>query len=207
MSDQWINRLVVSGPVGDVRGLARGATGFDAQTLGLPFRNAKKLSLSFRTLYNLLPARARKGVPRVEEEPGDLTCKRLMLGPNGSARKSYSFVLRRYEPDTLFIGISRLFPRLCFILGWVAPNIDEAASKFIKNGKAKRYNMPAKRRGEIRSCKYKEWGEDCLGADWEADWLMLDEVISHWDANLVIPFTGTTPRKTPRIRHSRRMKD
>ena len=90
-------------------------------------------------------------------------------------------MLSRYEPDLLLTKVSRLFPSLTFVLGWVAPSVDEAASKCIQNGKVTRYDLPADRVGDIRAAKYKEWGEDCLDADWEADWEMLDEVVKHWD--------------------------
>ncbi len=141
-------------------------------------------------------------MPGVEDEPGDLTCERLVIGKNGNGQKIYRFMLSRYEPDLLLIEISKLFPRLCFILGWVAPNIDEAASKFIRTGTARQYRMPGKRRSEIRASKYKEWGEDCLDADIEADWVMLDEVVSRWDTILatVLKTVGRqrrAPRKRP----------
>jgi hypothetical protein len=100
---------------------------------------------------------------------------------NGKGVKIYRFELRRYEPDLLLTKVSKLFPKLTFILGWVAPNVDEAASKFIRNGIVRRYRMPDDQMGEIRAAKYKEWGEDCLDADIEADWAMLDEAVRHWD--------------------------
>jgi hypothetical protein len=47
----------------------------------------------------------------------------------------YNFSLVRFAPDDLLVHVSR-FPRLCLVLGWVAPTNDEAASKFIQNGEA-----------------------------------------------------------------------
>lgn len=184
MSDPWINRLVVTGPVEDAKAFSKAATGFQLPELGSSSKKPVKLLLSFTALYNLLPEKAQKRVPEVDDEPDDLIAERLVTGKNGNGEKIYRFELSSYEPDLLLAEVSKCFPRLIFVLGSVAPNVGEAASKFIRNGKSRHYDMPDNRQEEIRNSKYEEWGEDCLDADWEADWLMLDEVVAHWNETL-----------------------
>jgi hypothetical protein len=184
VSDPWINRLVVSGPVDDVKAFAKAATGFEPPEFDSSSDKPIKTPLLFEALYDLLPAKAKRGVPEVEDEPAGLISERLVMRKNGKGVKIYRFELRRYEPDLLLTKVSKLFPRIVLILGSVAPNVDEALSKLIRNGTTRQYQMPVDRMGEIRTAKYMEWGEDCLDADIEADWVMLDEVVKYWDERL-----------------------
>jgi hypothetical protein len=184
MSDSWINRLVVAGPVKDVQKFARVAMAFVPPDFGICSRKPVKAALCFESLYKLLPASGRKRVSYIEQEPEDLTCERLVMSNNGTGHKEYKFMLSCYEPDSLFIEVSRIFPFLCFVLGWVAYHVDEAASKFIRHGKVRRFDLPDRRCRQIWAIKNKEWGEDSYEADTEADWAMLDAVVSHWDKTL-----------------------
>jgi hypothetical protein len=197
MSDSWINRLVVAGPAADVKAFARAASGFRPPEFDSPSDKSVKTPLSFEALYQSLPAKARKNIGEIEDEPADLVSERLVTGKKRNGKKSYGFMLTRYEPDLLLTEVSKLFPRLYFILGWVSPSVDEAVSKFIRNGRAKRYSIPDKRREEIRTSKYKEWGEDCFEADIEADWDMLDDVVKHWD-KILTGLKGTQRKRTAR---------
>jgi hypothetical protein len=190
----------VLGPSEDVKAFARAASGCRPPEFDSPSDKPVKTPLSFETLYNLLPAKARRNVHEVEDEPYDLVSERFVTGKNGNGEKSYAFMSTRYEPDLLLTEVSKLFPCLCFILGWVAPNVDEAASKLIRNGTVKQYRMPGNQRSRIRASKYKEWGEDCLEADIEADWDMLDEVVKHWDEML----TSLEVAKRKRTRRQKR---
>jgi hypothetical protein len=200
MSDSWINRLVVAGPAADVKAFARAASGFRPPEFDSPSDKSVKTPLSFEALYQSLPAKARKNIGEIEDEPADLISERLVIKKNRTGEKIYKFVLSSYEPDLLLTEVSKLFPCLCFILGWVAPNVDEAASKLIRNGTVKQYRMPGNQRSRIRASKYKEWGEDCLEADIEADWDMLDEVVKHWDEML----TSLEVAKRKRMRRQKR---
>lgn len=184
MSDPCNYRLVVAGPGEDIKKLARTAIGFKSPDSWKASRKPVKLPLSFVALDNSLPTTARKRLPVKEQEPYDLTSESLVMEKNGNGYKSYSFMLNYYDPELLLIEVSKIFTRVCFILGWVAPHADQAGSELIRKGAARRYNMSGKRRSEIRASKYKEWGEDCWEADIEANWLMLDEVVSRWDTNL-----------------------
>jgi hypothetical protein len=107
---------------------------------------------------------------------------------------TYRFSLVRFEPDDLLIHVSRLLPRLCFVLGWVAPANDEAASKFIQNGKALEHQLSDTARESLREDAYRRLGlapdygstapmddDEALWADWEGDWAQLQAVVEYWD--------------------------
>jgi hypothetical protein len=102
MSDSWINRLVVAGPLEEAKTFAKAATGFEPPELDSPSDKPLKTPLSFTALYNLLPAKAKRRVPKIEDEPAGLISERLVTGKNGNAEKIYRFELSRHEPDSLF---------------------------------------------------------------------------------------------------------
>jgi hypothetical protein len=180
VADPWINHFVVVGPIDDVRAFVRAAVGSQPPDWDSSSTKPVRLSLSFSAFYKRLPPSAKRRVPEVESEPYELNSDRMVLRKDGHAEKTYRFELSHYEPDLLLTEVSKLFPRLCFILGWVAPNVDEAASKFIRAGKVRLHRMSDSRREEIREGKCKEWGEDSFEADIEGDWVMLDEIVEHW---------------------------
>ena len=194
MSDAWINRLVVSGPVDDVarfRDTVRDAY-------------AKPPTwLSFAQLQSALPDAEREGL----ESPGepwsdsvpdadsvDEPDEQLREG-TGLLCVSYSFSLAGYEPDELLIRASRQFPSLCFVLGWVAPSNDEHRSRFIHNGYTLTFDASVKLVERIRSTAYRRYGlnyadapeiddDNALWADVEGDWALLDRVVAHWNGKV-----------------------
>ena len=105
----------------------------------------------------------------------------------------YNFSLVRFDPEPLLICISGLFPRLCFVLGWVAPSADEAAGKFIHNGEMLEYWLSDSERESLRAdaCRRlglsPDYGETApmddatgLSADIQGDWAQLDAVVKYW---------------------------
>ena len=194
MSDSWINRLVVSGPVDDV-------TQF--QTVAAPGEGPSATSLSFTRLQAQLNADARVGLdePREPWDDWNESNPDGVNPPQAEARQDsrfidleYNFSLVRYDPEPLLIRISELFPRLCFVLGSVAPSVDESASKFIHAGEMLEYWMSDDDRESLRADAYRrlglqpDYGEtapmddsNALSADIQGDWAQLDAVVKYWD--------------------------
>ena len=79
MSDPWINRLVVRGPINDVKAFAKAASGFEPPEFDSASDKPVKVALSFTALYNLLPAKVKRRVPKIEDEPAGLISERLVL--------------------------------------------------------------------------------------------------------------------------------
>jgi hypothetical protein len=207
MSDPWINRLVVSGPVDEVRRFQ------DCAATGKP---QSATALSFKKLQALVHEDDRVGLDK-PVDPWDDSNKSNPDGvgpPHAEARHhpgfmdlEYNFSLVRFEPDDLLVQVSRLFPRLCFVLGWVAPANDEAGSRFIQNGDVLERWLSDAERESLRDDAYRRLGLDpdygstappddneALWADWEGDWAQLQAVVECWadtvTAALKPPATG-----------------
>lgn len=194
MSDSWINRLVVSGPVDDVT---------EFQNTAAAGEGPSATSLSFARLQSQLNEDARAGLDE-PREPWDDWNKSNPDGVNapeaemrqdpGFMDLEYNFSLVRFDPEALLIRTSELFPRLCFVLGWVAPSADEAAGKFIHDGKMLEYWLSDDDRESLRADAYRrlglspDYGETApmddwtaLSADVDGDWAQLDAVVKYWN--------------------------
>ena len=142
MSDPWINRLEISGPAKDLAAVERAMTPVTAAG-----SRSRRLDLSFKALSEYLAIGC---VICAEEvtDPWGVTVERRESLERGMVRRIYRFEQARYEPDELLVGLSARFPRLCFVLGWVVPDSEEA-SKLIHKGTARRFDLSAKRKEEI----------------------------------------------------------
>jgi hypothetical protein len=186
VSNDWINRLVVRGPAKDVETFAKMAT--DPRILGdqfdEPSRRRQRLGLSFNAFLNGLPAERRAQLHRKVTEPWDLSLDPLVSLAGGMVERTYRFMLRHYEPDALLTEVSKQYPHLCFVLGWVEPNVDDQASRFIHAGHSFLYRLPEKRKRVLQAAVPADGTapeDKILSALIEADWAMLDAVLSHWN--------------------------
>jgi len=219
MSNDWISRLVVRGPAGDVEAFAKMAT--DPRIRAHQFDNSTKhrgrLGLSFTALLARLPPGWGAQLDHDITEPWALSLDRPVRLKGGMLERAYRFQLSHYVPDALLVQVSKQYPRLCFVLGWVEPNIDEQASRFIHAGHSSLYRLPEKRKRVLQAGVPADTtggnpaatdGNDAvLWALVEADWAMMDAVVSHWDrkADLVLrrirrsspTKQGTSARRRP----------
>jgi hypothetical protein len=216
MPDTWINRLIVSGPTWEVRRF---------ESVVAVGEGPAATSLSFTQLQRHLPEDQRYGLDEpVEPWSDDNDTNPNAVSPPypqtraepGMTDLSYDFTQARYEPDDLLIRASTLFPRLCFVFGWVAPNVDEAASRFIRNGHKLLYKASGRRRESLRAKAYRRRGlslgaeaetpddeDNLFWADVEGDWAQLDAVVRHWDgtvARALHRLQNAAPQTRPRRR-------
>jgi hypothetical protein len=102
MSNDWISRLVVTGPTEELRAFAKTAT--DPRILRrqgrTPWEGERRLGLSFTALARVLPP---SGRARLKGHPMGT------LGP-GVAQHTYKFQAG-WEPDRLLVELSSAFPR------------------------------------------------------------------------------------------------
>jgi hypothetical protein len=203
MSDPWINRLVVSGLADDVSVFQNAVTAGEGPTA---------TALSFTRLQAQLDEDARQGLDEPWEPWDDWneTNPDGVNPPQVEARRDsrfidleYNFSLVRFEPEPLLIRASELFPRLYFVLGWVAPNVDQAAGKFIHNGQMLEYWLSDTERETLRADAYRglglspDYGETApmdddvaLFADIQGDWAQLKAVVQHWDDTVARELEG-----------------
>ena len=203
MSDSWINRLVVSGP--------KAYVDVFANIVAVPGGPSPTM-LSFKELLSRLPddeqAELEEPVEPWDDNSGPMAVgapDREARQPPGTQNLTYRFSLADYEPDLLLICASKLFPNLCFVLGWVAPSNDEQSSRFIHDGHTLLYLLPPQRTEKLRAVAYRHYGltaeaaaessgddnGDSLSAEIEGDWALLDAAVKHWNGRV-----GRTLSKT-----------
>jgi hypothetical protein len=174
MSDPWINRLEISGPAKDLAAVERAMT--PATKAG---KRSSRPGLSFKALSDYLEIGCVLCAEEVTD-PWGVTVEARESLEHGMVRRIYRFEQGGYAPDDLLVELSARYPRLCFVLGWVMPDSEEA-SKLLHRGTVRRYDLSGKRRDEIYPDIDDD--EDSHVAFWiavEADWKALEEVVAHW---------------------------
>lgn len=144
--DSWLQRLVVRGQPSDVSTFRKAAKS-SKRAMSLTVDGERTQVLSFERLRGALP----KGqlTTRLEEpieEPWDLVVDPPSRVDDGTVELTYKFQLSKYEPEVLIIAMSRQYPRLCFVLGLVAPSSDEQSSLLIHNGRSWAWRLPGHRK-------------------------------------------------------------
>src|SRR5881296_143622 len=132
MGDSWLQRLVVRGSAPDVAAFTRAARSGERPrylTVSRPLRTQK---LSFEKLKGVLPPTIAGRVAPEPEEPWDLVVEQCRLR-DGTVEVTYKFQLSEFECEPLIVAVSKLYPRLCFVLGCVASFVDQQSSMFIHN--------------------------------------------------------------------------
>ena len=186
MSNDWINRLTVRGPATDARSFATAATDprIVKRQVARPSRAKRSLGLSFRKLLERLPERVKARLYPEVTEPWELSVDAPVRLEQAMVERTYRFQLTHYEPDTLLIEVSNQYPQLCFVLGWVDPNSDDQASRFIHAGRSSLYRLSLRRKRALQVGVPKDGEADdseIFMADVHADWAMMDAVVCHWD--------------------------
>jgi hypothetical protein len=186
LSNDWINRLIVRGPAKDVEAFAKAATDprILKHQLEKPSNRGPQHGLSFDALLSGLPTSWATRLNREVTNPWDLSVDRPVRLKGELIERTYRFQLRHYEPDTLLIKVSKQYARLCFVLGWVDPNSDDQASRFIHSGHSVLYRLPERRKRVLHARVPAEGTANESEIFWaliEADWAMMDAVVAHWD--------------------------
>jgi hypothetical protein len=211
MSNDWINRLVVRGPAGEVNSFATAATDprIVRHQLARPLRSRPGLGLCFSRLLARLPVSVKARLNSDITEPWDLSIDPPERLEGGMIERIYRFQLRHYEPDSLLVEISRQYPKLCFVLGWVDPNADDQASRFIHVGRSPLYRLSQRRKRVLQAAVPKDGYADDVETFWasvHADWAMMDAVVSHWDRKSAAALRRITRESARFVRRPRRRK-
>lgn len=131
MGDSWLQRLVVRGPGADVRAFQKAAASRVKPEYRTVRPQVRTQRLSFAKLRALLPSRDARTFSGKVEEPWDLVIEGPRRRMDGSLEVAYGFQLGQSEPDDLIVAVSKIFPRLCFVVGCVAPAVDEQSSRLV----------------------------------------------------------------------------
>ena len=187
MADMCLCALAVEGPVVEVRRFVAATKPSERRNKSLDGEDSHDCDLlSFQRLD-----------PRPNDEdvsdiygtpsPEPMDCSRTRIRRIGKtrARIEYRFLTKWSEPSVLFRRVSRRFPRLIFLLGAVAPALDEADCWFFREGRGRNWKMSDDRREAVRAEAYRAEGknieeDDDLWLDIEGDHILLREVVAHW---------------------------
>jgi hypothetical protein len=185
MGDSWLQRLVVRGPAADVAAFRRAVASREKPQYLTVKPGCRTQKLSFAKLRSLLLPRRARQIDTELEEPWDLVVEPTETLKGSSVELTYKFQLSEFEPDDLILEVSKLYRRLCFVLGCVAPDVDEQSSRLIQAGRRSReWRLPAKRKAAIwKELVPEETDDNSDEVTWglaEADWQFMDEVVAHW---------------------------
>ncbi len=181
--DAALQRLVVRGPAADVAAFRKAASSRSKPTYLTMDPVHKTQKLSFKKLSARVAPK--NGSFEDLEEPWDLAVDRLERYPDGTVQLTYRFQtdLRCSDCEVLTKALSRIYPRLCFVLGSIAPCADEQISLLAYQGRIRRWRLPDKRK-QVLQADIPEPTEDnddeILWAEIEAGWAMMDAVVDHW---------------------------
>jgi len=188
MGDSWLQRLVVRGPAAEVAAFERAAASPKKPAYVTVRPACRTQRLSFAKLRSLLPVRQAQRLNEELEEPWDLVVDPVRQCKDGSREVTYKFQLSAFEPEHLIIRVSRLHPRLCFVIGCVAPNVDEQSSLLVHRGQTWQWHLPLRRKNAIwKKLVPEETADNGDEVTWgltQADWQMMDGVVGHWQPKM-----------------------
>jgi hypothetical protein len=142
MADIFNGRLVVAGPAADVRRFVEAAR--EKPAFGRP-RGQPLAPLLFQALLPLgdrspecyYGTSSDKPSHVWEDEPTALRVGVLLV--------AYNFQTRSAPPERWVVHVSKRWPSLRFVLGYVKPGTAVAGSIYVRAGKAARYTVGARR--------------------------------------------------------------
>jgi hypothetical protein len=188
MGDSWLQRLVVRGPACEVSALQRAVASPEKPEYVTMKPACRTQRLSFAKVIGLLPRQDARSFEDDFEEPWDLVVDPVRRFKDGSREVTYRFQLSGFEPEDLILEVSRLYPRLCFVIGCVAPNVDDQSSQLVHDGRRWQWHLPVRRKNAIwKKVVPEETGYNSDEVGWklaEADWEMMDEVVAHWQPRM-----------------------
>jgi hypothetical protein len=181
--DSWLQRLVVRGPADDMAAFKRAAASRSKLAYLTVDPQHRTQKLSFKKLRALLPPKHSAKIDDDPEEPWDLVVDRVWRLNDGTRQITYRFQLAHFDCDTLIREVSKLYPRLCLVLGCVEPAGDEQLSLLAYRGRVSRWRLPDAIREEMLFEIPIDAKDDDDEAAWmldEANWAMMDMVVEHW---------------------------
>lgn len=158
MPDLCLCRLVVSSAHKDVRRFVREAR--PARDSSEAWRgDGAPVALSFQRLMPIVEDQNASDIYGTPwHEPEEVTRSHVERVTSSRARVTYGFVTKWAEPHLLIRDVSRRYPSLDFVVGAVAPAVDEANSWYFRAGRGRNWKMGGRERNRIRSEAYRRNG-------------------------------------------------
>jgi hypothetical protein len=185
MAVDFYHRLVVSGPVAEVRDFRRRMYHEYPRTVAgqswteiVPF--------SFAALYQMAPG-AKRVAPEMPFDPLDISVWPVRRVSERRARMRYQFHTRNLEMHGLIRVLSRARPVLSFILVTLCLDDGDIESYRFVNGTCSKWRISLRRRTfhwDRARAKFGLAGDELFEDDEAERWAeeeMLDEALRHWE--------------------------
>lgn len=200
----WLQRLLVRGPADSVSAFCKAARSEEKARYVNERASRRTQRLSLVKLYKALPPNLASKVDTNRDgmqDPFNLSIDPLKRFRDGTTAVTYRFQLSAMEPENFITVLSGLYSRLCFVVGTVDPNSNEASSILAYQGKASQWRLPARRIDAI----YPDVDESDLWDFVESDWKAMDEVMDHWKAKaekLIVKISKDSVRQPGKKRNA-----
>jgi hypothetical protein len=199
----WLQRLVVRGTVADVAAFKKAAASSSKPYYLYQRAQLRTQRLSFVRLRASLPQTLAREIDD-PQEPSDLVIDQPHRFKDGTIELTYRFQLNAFECETLIAAVSTMYPRLTYVLGTIAPNVDEQSSLLAHAGKVWRWRISNRLKEPICAKIPEETednGDEVFSALVEADWEMMDQVVNHWKGkvNKIV----SNIKREPKLRENR----
>lgn len=185
--DSWLQRLVVRGPAADAAAFRRAASSRSKPTYLTVDPELRAQKLSFKKLRAMLAPKHTAKIDDDPEEPWDLLVYPALRLNDGTKELTYRFQLAQFDCNVLIREVSKLYSRLCFVLGCVASDHDEQWSLLAHRGRVSRWRLPEQIKQAILGDLPAETEDEDDEVAWalaEADWAMMDTLVDHWRAKV-----------------------
>lgn len=187
MADTHTATLVVAGPAGDVRRFKK--TARERPAFGRP-RTRPLAPLSFRALAPLGDRSPQCLYGTSSQEPSDVWEDEPMTLGAGVLQVAYNFETPSAPPERLIVHVSKRWPSLRFVLGYVKLGTGAAGSIYVRVGKVTRYAVGTRRIAAAYAAHRRFWKPDPTDkmyeearrwAECEVDWDVMDLAVARWD--------------------------
>ena len=182
----YTGKLVVAGPAADVRRFVE--TAREKPAFGRP-RGQPLAPLLFQALLPLGDRSPECFYGTSSDKPSDVWEDEPTALRVGVLQVAYNFQTRSAPPERWVVHVSKRWPSLRFVLGYVKPGAGVAGSIYVRSGNGTRYTVGARRIAAAyaahRRCwepdpADKEYEEIRLWAEAEVDWDVMDLAVARW---------------------------
>ena len=192
MATMCHNQLAVAGPAAELRKFMKAAR--EKPAFGRPRqRGQARAPLSFQALLPLGDRSPEDCYGTPSDEPSFGWENEPETFRKGVLQVGYNFETRCAPPQRWVVQVSKGWPFLRFVLGYVKPDTDLAGSIYVRAGKTTAYTMGARRKEVAYAAHRRCWKADPtdpvyeetrLAMEIEIVWDLLDFLIARWERQL-----------------------
>jgi hypothetical protein len=187
MADTYTGKLVVAGEAAEVRRFVEAAR--EKPAFGRP-RGRPFAPLSFQALLPLGYRSPKRLYGTSSRQPSDVWADEPTTLGEGVLHAGYNFQTQSAPPERWLVHVSKRWPFLRFVLGYVKFGTGAARSIYVRAGQAARYTVSSRRIAAAYAAHRRCWKPDPTDkvyeevrqwAEFEVDWDVMDLAVTRWD--------------------------